>query len=99
MAACRQEVRRLEEKINGFELHHILQRDNESADALARVGSSWESPPPSIFVQDLFKPSIRLEEDAPTILPGTSPSEGALVSVISTPQGRRDPTVTLGACP
>jgi ribonuclease HI len=37
MLAYRQEIRRLEEKLDGFELHHILQRDNEAADALAQL--------------------------------------------------------------
>jgi ribonuclease HI len=58
MAAYQQEVRRLEEKFDGFEFHHILRRDNESADALAQLGSHRESPPPGMFRQDLFKPSI-----------------------------------------
>jgi ribonuclease HI len=35
MVAYRQEVRKLKEKFDGFELHHILRRDNEAADALA----------------------------------------------------------------
>jgi ribonuclease H / adenosylcobalamin/alpha-ribazole phosphatase len=34
MAAYTQEVRKLEEKFDGFKLHHILRRDNEAADAL-----------------------------------------------------------------
>jgi ribonuclease HI len=29
MVAYRQEVRKLEEKFDGFKLHHILRRDNE----------------------------------------------------------------------
>jgi ribonuclease HI len=40
LAAYPKEVRKLKEKIDGFELHHILQHDNEAADALARLGSS-----------------------------------------------------------
>jgi hypothetical protein len=35
MAAYRQEVRKLEEKFDDLDLHHILRRDNEAADALA----------------------------------------------------------------
>jgi hypothetical protein len=34
MVAYRQEVRKLEDKFYGFELHHILWRDNEAANAL-----------------------------------------------------------------
>jgi ribonuclease HI len=37
MAAYRQEVRKLEEKFDVFELHHILWRDNEAANALTPV--------------------------------------------------------------
>jgi hypothetical protein len=35
IATYRQEVRKLEDKFDGFVVHHILQRDNEVADALA----------------------------------------------------------------
>jgi ribonuclease HI len=31
MVAYHQEVRKLEEKFNNFELHHVLRRDNEAA--------------------------------------------------------------------
>jgi hypothetical protein len=58
MAAYRQEVMKLVENFNGFELHHILRRDNEAVDTLARLGSSREPTPLGMFVQDLFKPSI-----------------------------------------
>jgi hypothetical protein len=53
---------------DSFELHHFLQRHNEAADALARLGSSYELPPPGVFIRDFFKPSIQLEEvvSAPT---------------------------------
>jgi hypothetical protein len=43
-AAYRQEVRKLEDKFDSFELHHILRRDNEAADALSQLGSSHEQP-------------------------------------------------------
>jgi hypothetical protein len=37
IAAYRQEVRRLKEKFDGFELHHILRRDSEAAGAITRL--------------------------------------------------------------
>jgi hypothetical protein len=58
MVAYWQKVRRLEEKFDGFELNHILQRDNEATDALTQLGSSQQSPPPGVFTHYLFKPSI-----------------------------------------
>jgi ribonuclease HI len=72
IVAYRQEVRRLEEKFDGFKLHHILRQDNEAADALARLGLSREPHPSGMFMQALFKPSIRLEEDVLVHSPRTS---------------------------
>ena len=64
----------LEVKFDDFELHHVLRRDNEAADALARLASSWEPPPPEVFVQDLHKPSIRIDEEGPA--PGNEAGSG-----------------------
>jgi ribonuclease HI len=63
MAAYRQKVRKLEEKFNGFEVHHILRRDNEAADALTWLGLNHKPAPLGVFMRHLFKPSIRLEEE------------------------------------
>jgi hypothetical protein len=79
MEAYWQEVRKLEEKFDGFELHHILRRDNEAAETLARLGSSREPPPSGVFAHDLFKPSIWLEEDVLAPMPGTSLSKDSPV--------------------
>jgi hypothetical protein len=49
MVAYWQEVMKLEGKFDGFELHHILRRDNEAANALAQLGSSHEPTPPGVF--------------------------------------------------
>jgi hypothetical protein len=41
-----------------------------------------------VFTQDLFKPSIRLEEDVLTLMSGTSPGEDSLVPMPGTPPGK-----------
>jgi hypothetical protein len=87
MAAYRQEVIRLEEKFDGFKHHHVLQRNNEATDALTLLGSCCESPPLGVFVQDLFKPSIRIGEDTLTRLPGGSPNESSSTPMPGTPPG------------
>jgi ribonuclease HI len=69
-AAYRQEARKMEEKFGGFKLHHILWWDNEVAKALAWLGSSHEPPPQGVFLHDLFKPSIWLEEHGSVLMPG-----------------------------
>jgi hypothetical protein len=71
IAAYHQRVRRLEDKFNGFELHHILRCDNEVINTLTRLGSNHGHPPPGVFIQDLIEPSIRLDEDDPTPVSGT----------------------------
>jgi hypothetical protein len=76
-AAYRQEVRRLEEKFDGFELHHVLRQDNKAVNALAQLRSNCEPPHPGVFMQDLFKPSIRLEEDTTACPPRGSPIEAS----------------------
>jgi ribonuclease HI len=63
IAAYHQEVRKLEEKFDGFELHHILRHDNEAANTLARLKSSHGQSLPGVFIQDLIKSSVRLDED------------------------------------
>jgi hypothetical protein len=45
-------------------------------------------------MQDLFKPSIQLEEDVLVCLPRTSPDEGASVPIPGTPVGENGPTLT-----
>jgi hypothetical protein len=67
--------------------------------ALAWLGSSCESPPPGVFVQDLFKPSIRLEEDIPARAPRGSPDEGGPVSVPGPLLGEGGPSPMSGASP
>jgi ribonuclease HI len=53
MAAYHQKVRKLEQKFIGFKLHHILQRDNEAADTLPRLGSSRKQPPQGVLPSKL----------------------------------------------
>jgi ribonuclease HI len=50
MVAYQQEVRKLEEKFDGFKLHHILQQDNEATDALTQFGSSRAPPLLDVFM-------------------------------------------------
>jgi 2-polyprenyl-3-methyl-5-hydroxy-6-metoxy-1,4-benzoquinol methylase len=42
MTAYYEEVRSLQEKFDGIELHHILRHDNEVADFLTKLASSRE---------------------------------------------------------
>jgi ribonuclease HI len=53
-------VRKLEDKFEGLEFHHMERDRNTAADALSKLGSSQAQAPPGVFVQD-FKPAgVRL---------------------------------------
>jgi ribonuclease HI len=51
-------VRKLEDKFEGLEFHHVERDRNAAADALSKLGSSQAQAPPGIFVQEISQPSI-----------------------------------------
>src|SRR6185295_15863910 len=55
-----QEVRKLERRFHGLELHHIPRKQNPDADALAKMAAERKAAAPSdVFVNDLNAPSAR----------------------------------------
>ncbi|XP_066323415.1 uncharacterized protein [Miscanthus floridulus] len=56
------EVEKLEDKFDGCEIHHVLRRDNEEANFLAKLASSRKPSPARVFLDILDIPSIRLVE-------------------------------------
>jgi len=56
-------VRHLEEKFDGLELNHVLRKDNEATDALAKMASERATVPPDVFVSDLYKPSVEYKDN------------------------------------
>jgi hypothetical protein len=59
MEAYVQEVRKLENKFSGLEVHHVLREHNVGADTLSKLGSTRAQVPPGVFVQELKQPSIK----------------------------------------
>jgi ribonuclease HI len=59
MDAYYKEIRKLEGKFYGIEYSHVVRDKNQVADVLSKLGSSRAQVPHGIFVQDLFKPSIK----------------------------------------
>ena len=59
MDAYCQKVRKLEGKFRGLELHHIPQKQNPDADALAKMAAERKPVPSGVFVNDLAAPSAR----------------------------------------
>jgi hypothetical protein len=54
-------VRKLEDKFEGLEFHHVERDRNTTADALSKLGSSRTQVPPGVFVQEVRHPSILLD--------------------------------------
>jgi ribonuclease HI len=54
-------VRKLEDKFEGLEFHHVERDHNIAADALSKLGSSRTKVPPGVFVQEILHPSISLD--------------------------------------
>jgi ribonuclease HI len=59
MEAYVQEVRKLESKFSGLEVHHVLQEHNVGLDILSKMGSTRAQVPPGVFFQELKQPSIK----------------------------------------
>jgi ribonuclease HI len=58
MGKCCATVRKLEDKFEALEFHHVERDRNAAADALSKLGSSRTQAPPEIFVQEILQPSI-----------------------------------------
>jgi hypothetical protein len=54
-------VRKLEDKFEGLEFHHVERDRNAVADALSKLGSSQTQVPPGVFIQEVLCPSISLD--------------------------------------
>jgi hypothetical protein len=55
-------IRKLEEKFEGLEFHHVEKDRNAATDALSKLGSSQTQVPPRVFVQEVPRPSISLDQ-------------------------------------
>src|SRR6185295_18389902 len=52
------EIRKLENKFSGLEIHHVIRDNNIAADVLSKLGSDRADVPLGIFVHVLHHPSI-----------------------------------------
>ena len=62
MAAYCQEVRKLEDKFQWIELHHVPQRDNDATDFLAKLAARRDPSPSRVFINDVHKTSADILE-------------------------------------
>jgi ribonuclease HI len=59
MDAYVQEVRKLENKFSGLEVHHVVWEHNIGADILSKLGSTHAQVPVGVFIQELKQLSIK----------------------------------------
>jgi hypothetical protein len=59
MDAYVQEVRKLENKFSGLEVHHVIWEHNVGADILSKLGSTHAQVPAGVFLQELKQSSIK----------------------------------------
>jgi hypothetical protein len=52
-------IRKLEDKFEGLEFHHVGRDRNTAVDLLSKLVSSRAQVPPGIFIQEVSRPSIR----------------------------------------
>src|SRR5690242_5028921 len=55
-------IRKLEDKFEGLEFHHVERDRNTAADVLSKLGSSRAQVPPGVFVQEILQPSISMDQ-------------------------------------
>jgi ribonuclease HI len=55
-------VRKLEDKFEGLEFHHVERDSNVATDALSKLGSSRAQVPPGVFVQEIQQPSVAIDQ-------------------------------------
>jgi ribonuclease HI len=55
-------VRKLEDKFEGLEFHHVERDRNTTADVLSKLGSGRTQVPPGVFVQEILQPSISMDQ-------------------------------------
>ncbi|XP_039851307.1 uncharacterized protein LOC120709705 [Panicum virgatum] len=74
------EIRKLEAHFYGLEFHHVLRDYNVAADVLSKLGCKRALVPAGIFVQALNSPTVKIEEEPPT-MPELVPALGQDVLV------------------
>ena len=61
MDAYVEEIRKLENKFAGLEMHYVDRDNNVGADLLSKLGSTRAAVPPGVFVHELHYPSVKIQ--------------------------------------
>ena len=66
MDAYVEEIRKLENKFSGLEIHHVDRDNNVGADVLSKLGSTRAAVPPGVFIHELHHPSVKEQSQQTT---------------------------------
>ena len=66
MDAYVEEIRKLENKFSGLEIHHVDRDNNVGADVLSKLGSTRAAVPPGVFVHERHHPSVKVQSQQAT---------------------------------
>jgi hypothetical protein len=58
------EIRKLEKKFSGLEIHHVVHDNNVGMDVLSKLGSDRANIPSGVFIHELHHPSIRAPDSS-----------------------------------
>ncbi|XP_039803790.1 uncharacterized protein LOC120667866 [Panicum virgatum] len=61
-----EEIRKLENKFSGLEIHHVDHDNNVGADVLSKLESTRAAIPPRVFVHELHHPSVKAQSQQAT---------------------------------
>jgi hypothetical protein len=64
MDAYGMEIRKLENKLSGLEIHHVARDNNVGADVLSKLGSDRANLLAGVFIHELCHPSIKKPDQA-----------------------------------
>jgi hypothetical protein len=73
------EIRKLENKISGLEIHHVIRDNNVGADVLSKLGSDRANVPSGVFVDELHHPSIKTPNPSTIAQGPTEPDREVLM--------------------
>jgi hypothetical protein len=64
MGAYVTEIRKLQNKFSGLEIHHVIRDNNVGADMLSKLGSDRANVPPGVFIHELHHLSIKAPDSS-----------------------------------
>ena len=88
-------MRKLEDKFQGIELHHIPRRDNDVADFLAKLAARRDPSPSGVFINDIHESSACILEGLTQTHPDDQPTlKGSDPDAQLVPEGSDSSTST-----